>query len=56
MTAIDGRLYVDGQRTACPPGLQDAAVAQLRAKSHEFRDEGIALLTPLKHRNQRARP
>ncbi|WSU86688.1 transposase (plasmid) [Streptomyces globisporus] len=29
----------------------DAAVAQLRAEGHEIRDEGIARLSPLKHRN-----
>lgn len=25
MTAIDGRIYVEGRPTACPPDLQDAA-------------------------------
>ena len=29
----------------------DAAVAQLRAEGHEVRDEDIACLSPLKHRN-----
>lgn len=29
----------------------DAAVAQLRAEGHEIRDEDIARLSPLKHRN-----
>ena len=29
----------------------DAAVAQARAEGHEIRDEGIARLSPLKHRN-----
>jgi hypothetical protein len=29
----------------------DAAVAQLRAEGHELRDEDIARLSPLKHRN-----
>lgn len=29
----------------------DAAVAQLRAGGHEIRDEDIARLSPLKHRN-----
>lgn len=29
----------------------DAAVAQLRAEGHEIRDEDIAWLSPLKHRN-----
>jgi hypothetical protein len=29
----------------------DAAVARLPAEGHEIRDEGIALLAPLKHRN-----
>ncbi|GII34981.1 hypothetical protein Pmi06nite_84230 [Planotetraspora mira] len=28
----------------------DAAVAQLKAEGHEIRDEGIARLSPLKHR------
>lgn len=29
----------------------DAAVAQLHAEGHEIRDEDIARLSPLKHRN-----
>lgn len=29
----------------------DAAVAQLRAEGHEIRDEDVARLSPLKHRN-----
>jgi hypothetical protein len=29
----------------------DAAVAQLRAEGHETRDEDVARLSPLKHRN-----
>ena len=29
----------------------DAAVARLRAEGHEIRDEDIARLSPLKHRN-----
>ncbi|MDI1458590.1 Tn3 family transposase [Streptomyces sp. ATE26] len=29
----------------------DAAIAQLRVKDHEIRDEDIARLSPLKHRN-----
>lgn len=29
----------------------DAAVAQVRAEGHEIRDEDIARLSPLKHRN-----
>lgn len=29
----------------------DAAVAQLRAEGHEIRDEDIARLSPLKHKN-----
>ncbi|MEO3805295.1 Tn3 family transposase [Nonomuraea sp. B1E8] len=29
----------------------DAAVDQLGAEGHEIRDEGIARLSPLKHRN-----
>jgi Tn3 transposase DDE domain len=29
----------------------DAAVAQLKAEGHEIRDEDIARLSPLKHRN-----
>lgn len=29
----------------------DAAVAQLRAEGHDIRDEGIARLSPLKHKN-----
>ncbi|SCE08311.1 Tn3 transposase DDE domain-containing protein [Streptomyces sp. BvitLS-983] len=29
----------------------DAAVAQLRVEGHEIRDEDIARLSPLKHRN-----
>ncbi|WTA40238.1 transposase [Streptomyces sp. NBC_00846] len=29
----------------------DAAVAHLRAEGHEIRDEDIARLSPLKHRN-----
>lgn len=29
----------------------DAAVAQLRAEGHEIRDEDIARLSPLEHRN-----
>lgn len=29
----------------------DAAVVQLRAEGHEIRDENIARLSPLKHRN-----
>jgi hypothetical protein len=29
----------------------DAAVAQLQAEGHEIRDEDIARLSPLKHRN-----
>ncbi|EPH46648.1 putative Transposase for transposon [Streptomyces aurantiacus JA 4570] len=29
----------------------DAAVAQLKAEGHELRDEDIARLSPLKHRN-----
>jgi hypothetical protein len=29
----------------------DAAVARLRAECHEIRDEDIARLSPLKHRN-----
>lgn len=29
----------------------DAAVVQLRAEGHEVRDEDIARLSPLKHRN-----
>jgi hypothetical protein len=33
------------------PGYIDAAVAQLRAEGHEIRDEDIARLSPLKHRN-----
>ncbi|MEV0775889.1 Tn3 family transposase [Streptomyces sp. NPDC050428] len=32
----------------------DAAVAQLRAEGHEVRDEDIARLSPLKHRNLKA--
>ncbi|WSC66835.1 transposase (plasmid) [Streptomyces anulatus] len=28
-----------------------AAVAQLRAEDHEIRDEDVALLSPLKHKN-----
>jgi hypothetical protein len=33
----------------------DAAVAQLRAEDHEIRDEDIARLSPLKHRNLNGR-
>lgn len=33
------------------PRYIDAAVAQLRAEGHEIRDEDIARLSPLKHRN-----
>nr|WP_318219182.1 Tn3 family transposase [Streptomyces sp. SCL15-6] len=29
----------------------DAAVAQLRAEGHEIRDEDVARLSPLKHKN-----
>ncbi|MCX4825871.1 transposase [Streptomyces sp. NBC_01142] len=29
----------------------DAAVAQLRAEGHEIRDEDVARLSPLRHRN-----
>lgn len=29
----------------------DAAVAQLQAEGHELRDEDVARLSPLKHRN-----
>jgi hypothetical protein len=32
-------------------GYIDAAVAQLRAEGHEIRDEDIARLSPLKHKN-----
>ncbi len=37
-------------------GYIDAAVAQLRAEGHEIRDEDIARLSPLKHRNLNSRP
>ncbi|MDX3130906.1 Tn3 family transposase [Streptomyces europaeiscabiei] len=33
----------------------DAAVAQLRAEGHEIRDEDVARLSPLKHRNLNCR-
>lgn len=33
------------------PRYIDAAVAQLRAEDHEIRDEDIARLSPLKHKN-----